>query len=336
LTDRKESVFTLAQLERHLSNADQTTVLVGGQALVFWVDRYDVSVSPERLAEGISSDADFLGDRLTVSSLADDVRGKASYPSPHAITALMGQVTIPLNDDEFLNVDVIDRIVGIDADAVRKRALEAQLGDVQFQVMHPLDVLQSRIENLAQIADKRTEEGIDQARLSVAVAREYVKAIAAEPDGQRLALKAIEHVVRIGKSGAGRKAAREFGIDFLPAIPFDLIENDDFLTQRWPRIVEELSAASQQTLSLAAFIDAGKYSVKELDQNAGRYDGKFLWTDGQLALQSIGRENVVIHDVRQWPAKPAVDESAMVQYRNGTPSLKVKTPEQDRSGPSSG
>lgn len=242
MTDPNESVFTLAQLEHLLSKADQTTVLVGGQALVYWVDRYGISVPPARQAEGISSDADFLGDRSVVSRLADGVGGKASYPSQHAITALVGQVTIPLKESEFLNVDVIGRIVGIDADAVRKRALHVQLGDVRFLVMHPLDVLQSRIENLAQIPDKRTEEGIDQAHLSVAVARAYVEAISAEPDGQRLALKAIEHIVRIGTSGAGRKASKEFGIDFLLAIPVHVIDNDSFLTQRWPQIGEELAA----------------------------------------------------------------------------------------------
>ena len=92
MTDPKEPVFTLAQLEHLLSKADQTTVLVGGQALVYWVDRYGISVPPARLTEGITSDADLLGDRSIVSRLADGVRGKASYPSQHAITALVGQV----------------------------------------------------------------------------------------------------------------------------------------------------------------------------------------------------------------------------------------------------
>lgn len=334
LTDPKELVFTLAQLERLLSNVDQATVLVGGQALVFWVDRYGVTVPPDRLAEGISSDADFLGNRRTVSNLADGMCGKASYPSQRAITALVGQVTIPLNDDEFLNVDVIGRVVGIDADAVQKRALEAQLGSVKFRVMHPLDVLQSRIENLARLPDKQTTEGVDQAKLSVAVARAYIEAIAAEPDGQRLALKAIEHVVRIGKSSAGRKASREFGIEFLPAIPAHVIKNESFLAQRWPRIIKELAAPLPPAQSLAVFIDEGKYSVKELDQQSGHYFGSILWTDKQLALQSIGRGDVVIHDVREWPIKPAAEDRASIRYRAGTPTLKIAEPEQEHNGPS--
>lgn len=158
MTDPKESVFTLAQLERLLSKTDPTSVLVGGQALIYWVDRYGISVPPARLTEGISSDADFLGDRSIVSRLAEGVRGTASYPSQHAITALVGQVTIPLKDSEFLNVDV------------------------------------------------------------------------------------IEHVVRIGTSGAGRKASKEFGIEFLLAIPVHVIDNASFLTQRWPQIGKALAA----------------------------------------------------------------------------------------------
>jgi hypothetical protein len=244
LTDPIEAVFTPEQLQHLLSKADSATVLVGGQALVFWVDYYGVPTSPEKRAEGISSDADFLGDRNLVGRLAEGVHGKASYPSQHAITALVGQVTIPLSENEFLNVDVIDRIVGIDADAVRKRAVQAQLGDVQFLVMHPLDVLQSRIENLAQLADKQTDEGIDQALLSVQVAKFYIEAIALAEDGEHLALKAIEHVVSIAKSSAGRKVSTEFGIEFLSGLPVQAIQNERFLTRRWPRIVEELSGES--------------------------------------------------------------------------------------------
>jgi hypothetical protein len=241
LTEQNESVFTLEQLKQLLSSVSPTTVLVGGQALVFWVDYYGITIASERMAEGISSDADLLGDRKLVRRIADQVHGKASYPPQNAITALVGQITIPINENEFLNVDVIDRVVGIEADRVRKRALQVALGDVQFLVMHPLDVLQSRIENLAHIQDKQTEEGIDQTLLAVAVARCYIEAIISEPDGQRLALKAIEYVFNLAKSGAGRKVSREFDIRFLPAIPVELIQNSNFHKQRWPQIVNELS-----------------------------------------------------------------------------------------------
>ena len=52
--DSKESAISLAQLERLLSEVDQNTVLVGGQALAFWVDRYGVSLPPDVFTEGIS------------------------------------------------------------------------------------------------------------------------------------------------------------------------------------------------------------------------------------------------------------------------------------------
>ena len=111
--DSKESAISLAQLERLLSKVDQNTVLVGGQALAFWVDRYGVSLPPDVFAEGISKDADFLGNRNLVRKIAVGVHGTASYPPRRAITALVGQVTIPLADNEYLNVDIIDHVVGV-------------------------------------------------------------------------------------------------------------------------------------------------------------------------------------------------------------------------------
>lgn len=246
MTDPKESVFTLDQLQQLLAIPDQSTVLVGGQALAYWADGYGVSPPPGQLVEGISRDADFLGDRNTVSQLAKGVKGKPSYPSRDAITALVGQVTIPLSESEFLNVDVIHRLVGIDAGEVQRRALRVHLGDVQFWVMHPLDVLQSRVENLARLADKQTPEGVAQADLAVRVARSYVEIASQQTNGQRLAMKAIEHIVRIAKSGSGRKVSKEFGVDFHDAIPAHVVENEHFKTVRWPQIVAELAPPSKR------------------------------------------------------------------------------------------
>ena len=107
--------------------------------------------------------------------------------------------------------------------------------------MHPLDVLQSRIENLAKIRDKQTEEGVDQALLAIDVAKSYIKAVAKEPDGERLTLKAVEYIFSVGTSSAGRKVSREFDIEFLSCIPIESVTNKEFRLQRWPQIVVELS-----------------------------------------------------------------------------------------------
>ena len=56
-------------------------------------------------------------------------------------------------------------------------------------------------------------------------------------------MKAIEHVVSIAKSAAGRSATRVYGIYFLNAIPKDQIQDASFREIRWPRLMKELLKA---------------------------------------------------------------------------------------------
>lgn len=331
----EETTFSLEQLERVLSKLDKAAILVGGQALVFWVDYFNRTADLSQSHEGITRDADFLGDRSTVAGLADALKAKATYPPQRAITALVGQVTVSLADDAFLNIDVIGRIVGIDADAVRKRAVTTTLGETNLLVMHPLDVLHSRVENLAQLESKQNSEGVAQTKLALAVAKAYSETVAMEPDGDKLALKAIEHVVTIAKSSAGRKVSKEYGIEFLSSIPFPAISNENFRTHRMPRIVEEL-AVSQPALSLQAFLDQGKYSVKVLNVQSGQYEGTVLWTDGHHAAQRVGQGKVAVHDVSEWSQKPVVGSRWSVKYKEGVITPRLTPPKKERDTPSPG
>ena len=229
-----------------LSDISPESVLVGGQALAFWVSHYGVALpGPTVLVGAISDDADILGVRNDIAAIASKVRGVPSYTPQHAISALVGQVTIPVGADEFVNVDVLHRLVGVDVGKVKERASEVKLGGTLIRVMHPIDVLQSRIENLAQLKDKQNPEGVEQAKLSLLVAGAYIGELAAmDEDGQRHASKAIEYIVGIAKTGAGKCGAKEFGLRFLDALPGFVITSDRFRAIRWPQIVKEINTAA--------------------------------------------------------------------------------------------
>jgi hypothetical protein len=151
-----EIAISQAQLAKILSGVTPGAVLVGGQALAFWVTNYDVAM-PKALAGAISDDADFLGSRADVTAIAKAARGIPTFASRNIITALVGQVKIPVSSSEFVNVDVLHNLVGLDPEKVRNHAAEVTWRDVTFHVMHPLDVLQSRIENLAKLRSKQNE-----------------------------------------------------------------------------------------------------------------------------------------------------------------------------------
>lgn len=162
---RQEIAFTAERLRKLLSGVDRNAVLIGGQALAFWAEYYRIRI--DDTLPIVSKDADFLGDRALVERISEISGGHATYPPRRAITALVGQVTIELANDQFLNVDVLHKVVGIKSDSVKRRAEEVVFDGLKFMIMHPIDVLQSRISNLATLKDKQNEMGILQAKLEI-------------------------------------------------------------------------------------------------------------------------------------------------------------------------
>ncbi|MBI3376611.1 MAG: hypothetical protein HY017_33260 [Betaproteobacteria bacterium] len=232
--ERVEAAFDQVQLAKLLGLA-RGAVLVGGQAVAFWASFLNVPVPPA-LGSYVTKDSDFLGDREDVARMASGMQGAALYPHQRALTALAGQVKIDLSEHRYLNIDVLHKIVGFDdSDAVRKRAEERFLGEVRFRVMHPVDCLKSRLENLRKLAEKRNEAGAAQAELAVRVVRRYLETVL-EEGNERLALRAAESVAKMAVEPAGALVFRSYGIDVLDAVPVKRISNKKFLDVRWPQI----------------------------------------------------------------------------------------------------
>jgi hypothetical protein len=229
-------------LERILASATHDAVLVGGQSLAFWVARYDIKLPEQFLVGAISDDADFLGNRNDVKSIAAQTNGVPEYPPKRAITALVGQVRIPLSPTAYVNVDVLHSLIGLSAADVRKRASLVTIGHTTFSVMHPMDVFLSRIENLATLKEKQTPPGIEQAKLGVLVARHFIEETANSQEmGQKEAGKLIEYVVKVAKTGAGRRVSRDYGVDFRAGIPGYVINSESFQKIRYPQILGEIN-----------------------------------------------------------------------------------------------
>lgn len=74
--------------------------------------------------------------------------------------------------------------------------------------------------------------------------------------------------------------------------------------------------------------------IKEVDHDHGEYFGTILWADDHYAIQSLGRGDICIHDVRDWQGRPTANDKATIRYRDGQASLEIKSPEQDRGGQS--
>ncbi|MCC6209710.1 MAG: hypothetical protein IT513_01580 [Burkholderiales bacterium] len=203
-------------------------MLVGGQALAFWVAWFGVNVRDAPRAY-ISGDADFLGSREHVARFAAAIDGKAVYPDRRGMTALAGAVE-KKSGTAGAGIDVLHRLVGLDAEGVQRRAVEVTHpvdATVRFRVMDPVDCLASRLENLRRLAAKRDAAGAWHARLAVAVCRAYVEELLRLGE-QRKAIRVATALFRLAGTAAGLQAYAKHGVDVLEAVPIERFPGASF------------------------------------------------------------------------------------------------------------
>lgn len=233
-----EAVLSLDDLRKILAICSPTGLLVGGQALAFWSNFFNVE-RPSTLAVTITADADFIGDSELARKLARKLRWTLWVPSLDDATSQTGKVTHSLKDGRVKQVDFLSGVIGLGTRELARRAVEIELPDVgRLRVIHPLDVLDSRIQNLHLLEEKRTTNGIAQGQLAVAVARAFMHSEIGEK-GERTALKSLERVAEISSDVAALKVFLRYGIDALEAIPIERFKTTGALHEkRWPQICE--------------------------------------------------------------------------------------------------
>ena len=239
-------------LVRILELAGTDMILVGGQALAFWAAYYHTTAP----SIAITKDVDLLGTRADVERLARGLGGKAVFPHKNEMTLLVGQVMKDLPGGDYVNIDVMFRVYGgITTEAITTRAVLAESRAGRFRVMHPLDVLQGRLENVHGLPVKQDEHGVAQLRLAVEMARQFVSDIGSQEAtvaGKATRPVALRHLARIeglALSDAGRKVAKRYGVHVADAIdPSPVAHIKAFVSNKLPRLLKLMSEARRAQL----------------------------------------------------------------------------------------
>ena len=146
-------------------------------------------------------------------------------------------------------IDFLDAPLGLHADAVDKLAIPAEILDaagkstgILFRIMHPVQVMESRVHNAMTLPGYDSPAALKQLRLSVACAREFIRDMI-DSSRIRVALTLNERVFTFClKDRDGRTVDATHGVD-----PFDAVVGDDdrlptlFRNTRYPQMQRELA-----------------------------------------------------------------------------------------------
>ncbi|MGH8148730.1 MAG: hypothetical protein ACRETB_01955 [Steroidobacteraceae bacterium] len=229
------------ELAEILRASEKIAILVGGQALSVWARYYQIAI-PAALTAIVTRDADFIGSAEAALIVKGGLSNKgwkleqvrAGAPSP--VTA---QLTLQ-TENGIKEIDFLGSIVGLHTDDVRKRAVPLGLpGGSGVTVLHPLDVLASRLHNLAEIPEKRDDKGVAQAELAISIAGAFLRDTLAHRMEREL-FNQIERIRIIVTSDAIASVCRRHALDVLSCVPLDQITSEKFKHRRWPQIQREV------------------------------------------------------------------------------------------------
>lgn len=229
------------EIRQILENCSEDVVLVGGQALAVWTQVYHVPL-PRELSTGISADVDFIGSVSAARKMGKALNRSGGTWTLHQVdpddsTPQTAKLSLVVKDKGYKEIDFLWAIVGVSTEQAKDRAVEMALAGISraVKILHPLDLLASRLHNLANIPAKRGAQGVAQARLAITVTRAFIsQAHGALPE--RDVYPFVEEIRRIALNKQLGRVYYEYGFDVLFAVPAEIFKNEHFLAKRWPQI----------------------------------------------------------------------------------------------------
>ncbi len=253
-----EAPLTPDDVRKILGICSPAGLLVGGQALAFWADHLRVE-RPEALVSAVTADAVFIGDAVLAATLGKRLGWETWIPSLDDSTPRTGKVTQRTKSGAVKQVDFLSGVAGLTTKDLARRAVEIHVPDIgRLRVIHPLDVLDSRIQNLHLLAEKRNEAGVAQAHLALSMVRAFIAreiATRSERDG----LKLLERIAAMAADIAAVRVFLLYGIDPLEAVPLEDFRTTSALHKvRWPQIVAEVTRKRESVRNLTSRSSGGE------------------------------------------------------------------------------
>jgi hypothetical protein len=250
----KEAELTAEEVERILKVCGSRALLVGGQSLATWAVYYGIQPIGE-LSRVVTTDVDFIGSSDTAQQLqrALGPPWKLRQGTLDDFGPQIAKVYATLPEVGIKQVDFLSGIAGLDTEAIRRRASQLTLTDgTTIQLLHPLDVLESRLRNLDALPSKRNPIGVAQARLAVNIVRSFIEEYMNDAGDPRTVRQAIKRVEKLALDPRLSRVAFTHDIDVLAAIPVERIGYSRFREEQWPRVLARLENKRKKFAALKA------------------------------------------------------------------------------------
>ena len=246
--------FTLQQFSEifQIRNpAGQLYVLIGGQAVNYWAERYLVTEPGlKKHVPFTSQDIDFRGNRDDVSHIAEQLKLAPAFPPKVAITALAGAIPLRL-DDEETSIEIVRNLPGVTTSMVDALAVEMAWNGKTIRVLDPISLLICKVE-LALTVSQEKRQDVEHLKILLYCVRSFLRELLVEVENGRVPaqawLGAVNRLFQLSKSTHGRKAVKKFAIHWREILPLTEIakaRNEKVVSFREKQLVRGLGSETK-------------------------------------------------------------------------------------------
>ncbi len=236
---------------------DRLIILVGGQAVAFWVAFFKLKPHSAEQEVFTSKDIDFEGAARTARRAGELLGGEVRIPTIDDHTPNTGIVLFEDSDGERREIDFLMAPYGLDGRDVRDSAVRLSVSnpngpDLPVWVMHPERCMESRIYNVVDL-QQMGRIAMDQLRRSVVCAKEFSRFLlddegAPEAERARAVLRLNERIYRkCIKDRAFRRVVLDHEVDPFDAVLVDGRLPERFREQRYPQMAEQLDGRRRRS-----------------------------------------------------------------------------------------
>jgi hypothetical protein len=225
--------------------AQTGAVIIGGQAVNLWAERYQNESPPwPELRPYTSFDLDVLGNRTDVLQCSQALDAEPYFPLPSENTANSGKIVAKIEGSDF-EIDFLHSPNGLSPAEVKELALFITFETIPLKVLHPLHCVESKTVNLATLPqDAGGRQDLKHLRLSIASLRQHLIKLTLDGGSEPLLLRWAHRIRTNSNHELGLLATIKHGVQFQEAIPADIWQTRpgplaDFVNKEWQEWKEE-------------------------------------------------------------------------------------------------
>ncbi len=224
--DENQLTMRDEDLKRIFFGLPNEYVLVGGYALAVWAELLELKFKSSVSNVDITTDIDIFGKFYLLECIADKWNAN-SYPVSDLIdSTLIGQVIKrSVEPDGYRVVDIIGKVFGLDKSVFYPRKRMVPYKGTNIGILHPLDLLRARVENVNGIEKKQTQHNADQICLAIDILEKYLEVrldfYLRDKDPKMLSsvIKDIHECISMANDMRLQGTAKAWNLDLMAALP---------------------------------------------------------------------------------------------------------------------